>query len=109
MGMTDEQAVQAAWDENVAAVQAAKTAIRDAQLAYTAACDRFASVVAPLRRRMMTGRCTDDEVSAVEAAEATVEAARQAKVDAVAELEVARARFKAGVTADQTAKARKGH
>lgn len=97
MGLTDYQAVQAAWDENVAAVQAAKAAIRDATLGYTAACDDYSRVVGPLRRRMMTGRLTDTEVDQVEAAETAVGTAQRAKDDAVAALEVARARFKAGV------------
>ncbi len=102
-------AVEAVWAGHVQAVQDAKATVRDAQQAYTAACDRHAEVVGPLRRLMATGRCTDQQVDAVEAAEATVAAAYAARAAAVDGLEVARARFKAGVTADQLGDVWKGY
>lgn len=109
MGLTDDELVQRLWDDNVRAVQDAKAAITDAQRAYTAACTRHAEVVGPLRRRAMTGRLTDQEADMIEAADATVAAAHEAKTAATAGLEGARARFKAGVTTSQVAAARKGH
>lgn len=107
MGLTTAEATQRAWDANVAAVQEAKQAVGDALVAYGAAGDAASRVLAPLRRKMFTGRLTDTEADVVDVEEAKVEAARLAVEDAKRRLEDAGRQFKAGVTAKQIAAVKK--
>jgi len=105
MGLTPETAATlawmaaatVAWDDNVAAVQAAKAGLRAARAAWTAACETHTRVVAPLRRKAFAGPLTADELVSIDEATADEAAARLDVVVAAARLDEARARFKAGV------------
>jgi len=93
--------VDEAWDANLAAIRQADASLDGAKAAYATACDRFGEVLAPLRRRMLLGQLTDDEAGLIDAETEKVNAAYAAKVEAADGVKAAKARFKAGVTAEQ--------
>jgi hypothetical protein len=96
MGLTEKQ-IQRRWDANVEAVQAAKRRLAEAVQAVAEAELAHARYFAPLRRRAFMGQLTEAEVDGLDAAEAEIRSARDAKAVAIEEHEAAKVLFKAGV------------